>query len=104
MGRSARWQTAHCGSLRVLLDELAHGQALGRGFVVGQPRHVLGRARQLLAEQHFADPVAAQDRAGARGAGLLGQRRRLSRGCRRAPYFFTPSTRRHSAPVTPGMP
>ena len=35
-----------------------------------------GGLRQLLAEQDFAHPVAAQDRAGARRARLLGQRRR----------------------------
>ncbi len=64
------------GVAGVLLDELPHGQAIGRGFILGQPRHVLRRLRQLLAEQHFADPVAAQDRTGARRARLLRQRRR----------------------------
>ena len=44
---------------------------------LGQLRHILRRPGQLLAEQHFADPVAAQDRAGARCARLLAQRRRL---------------------------
>ena len=36
------------------LDELAHGEPFGRGLVVGELRHVLRRARQLVAEQDFA--------------------------------------------------
>ena len=97
-----RWHDAQRGSLRVLLDELAHGEPLGRGLVVGELRDVLGRPGQLLAQQDFAHPVAPQDRAGARGARLLGERRRQAPGFRRARTFLTPSTRRQPGPLTAG--
>ena len=71
------WQTDALRIARVLFDELPHGQAFGRRFIVGQRRNALRRLRQTFAEQDFADPIAAQDGAGARGARLLGQRRRL---------------------------
>ena len=45
-------------------DELAHGQAVGRNFVCGKLRDLSGRAWQLFAQQHLADPVSPQDRAG----------------------------------------
>ena len=65
------------GVAGVLFDELAHGQRGDRRFFVRQRRHALGRTGQAVAKQHLADPVSTQDRAGARGAGLLGERGRL---------------------------
>jgi len=56
----------------VALDQLKLDEAL-RSFL-GEHRHALWRTRQLFAEDHFAEPVAAQDRAGACGSGLLRQR------------------------------
>ena len=57
----------------VFLGELTHGERFRR-LVFRKLRHTLGRTRQLFAEQHFTKPVAAQDRAGARRAGLFRQR------------------------------
>ena len=59
----------------MLLDELADRQAVGRRLVVGELRDVLGRLGQPLAQQALEQPVAAQDRAGARRARLLRQDR-----------------------------
>src|SRR5262245_47140158 len=62
----------------VLLHQLPDGQSLRGGFVLGQARHISRRTWQAFAEQRLADPVATQNRTGARGAGLFRQRRRLS--------------------------
>ena len=55
------------------LDHLPFGQTVRDS--VRELRHVLRWTRQLLAEQYFTDPVAAQNGTGARCAGLLGERR-----------------------------
>src|SRR5262245_44890418 len=65
------------GVAGMLFDKLSDGQSLGGGFIVRKLRHPLRRTRQAFAEQHLADPVAAQNRTRARGTGLLPQRRRL---------------------------
>ena len=62
----------------MLLHQLPHRQTFQGGFVRRQRRHVLRRTRQTLAEQNFANPIAAQDRAGARSARLLGKGGRLA--------------------------
>src|SRR5947199_2751111 len=53
------------------LDQLPLRQSCGDR--IGKLRDVLGRPRQFLAEQHFANPVAAQDGTGARRTRLLSQ-------------------------------
>ena len=63
------------GDAPVLLDELTDGQAVGGGLVVGELGDVLRRPGQLLAEQALEQPVATQDRAGARCPRLLRQNR-----------------------------
>ena len=62
----------------MLLHQLPHRQTFQGGFVRRQRRHVLRRTRQTLAEQNFGNPIAAQDRAGAQSAGLLGEGGRLA--------------------------
>src|SRR5204863_6615021 len=53
----------------VALDELALGEAL-RGFL-WKYGHALGRAREAVAGEHFAEPVAAQDGARAGSTALF---------------------------------
>ena len=55
--------------------QLAQGQPLGSGFIGRKLGHVLGRPRQLLSQEYFADPVAAQDGTGPGGSRLLAQSR-----------------------------
>ncbi len=62
----------------MLLDQLPDRQAGHGAFVRRQRRHVFWRARQALAEQHFGNPIAAQDGAGARRARLFGKGGRLA--------------------------
>src|SRR5206468_12828765 len=62
--------TARVGA--VLLGKLTHSEIF-RGFVVGQAGYIFRRFGQLVAEKHFGNPVAAQNWAGARGAGLFGE-------------------------------
>ena len=59
------------GVAAVSLDQLPLGQALRR--FVREHGHILRGTGQFFAEDDFADPVAAQDRAGARGPALPGQ-------------------------------
>jgi len=54
----------------VFFGKLSHGERLRR-LVFRELRDVLWRARQPVAEEHFRHPVPAQNRARARGAGLL---------------------------------
>ena len=79
----------------VPFDHLPFRQSRRNG--VGQLRHVLRRTRQLFAEQHFADPVAAQDRTGPRGSGLLGENRGESK-------YPAPSVPIDSVDSPPGSP
>ena len=87
----------------MLFDQLADRQTGQGGFVRRQRRHVFRRTRQPLAQQNFGNPIAAQDRAGARSARLLGERGRLGQDS-------TPGKPLHAvdpaplAPLTPGMP
>ena len=60
----------------VTFDQLSLSQPFWNRL--GQGRHIFGRSRQLFTQQNFADPVAAQDRARARYARLLGKCRRQS--------------------------
>ena len=53
----------------VTFDELALGESGGR--FLGQDGHAFRRTRQFLTEDDFAEPVAAQDGTGARGAALF---------------------------------
>ena len=55
----------------VALGELAFGEACGGFF--RQHGHAFGRDGQFVAENDLTEPGAAQDRAGARGSGLLGK-------------------------------
>ena len=87
----------------MLFDQLAHGQALGRGFVLGQHGHVLGRLRQLLA-QHISNSQLPRKIGLVREAPEFLASVVLRPRMPPRPYWRTPSTRRHSGPVTPGMP
>ena len=91
----APWHAEHRASDAVLFDELPHGESLRSP----RPRAAAARlsaAAAAFAQEHFADPIAAQDGAGARRAGLLRERCRLGKDAA-ARDFFMPSTRRHSS-------
>ena len=60
------------------LDQLADGQLVAGCLIVGERRHAGGRFGKAFAEEDFADPDAAKDRAGARGAGVGGEGRALA--------------------------
>src|SRR5262245_5956541 len=57
----------------MLLGQLTDGEGLG-GLIFGETGHLFWRTGQLFAQEHFAYPIAAEDRAGPRCAGLFGER------------------------------
>ena len=103
-GSIRTWQLDALRVAGVLLDELPHGQLVGRRFVVGQQRHVLGRAAAA------SRPAALRRPSCRAGSGWCATRPTAwpasppGPGCRRGRTPSTPSTRRHSGPLTPGMP
>ena len=64
------------GILAMSRQHLADGPRLGTTFRF-QLRHIAGRRRRSLAEQHFENPFAAKHRARAAGRGGYGQHARL---------------------------
>ena len=102
-GRSDRGTCARLDAA-VLLGDLPHGQAARVELALGQLGHVLGRLGQLLAQQRSR---AASCPGGwgwsARRPDCLASRAAIPSTPPR-PCALTPSTRRHSGPLTPGMP
>ena len=103
-GSIRSWHLAHDSTLRCFSVICRTVRPPVSSSLSGSCGTFLGGFGQLLAQQHLEQPVAAEDGAGARGARLLREESPPSPGSPPRPCALTPSTRRQSGPVTPGMP